>query len=60
MLILTRRKDEEIVIGNEIVVRVLDVMGNTVRLGINAPSNISVHRREISDKILKQMIGEIG
>lgn len=47
MLILTRRPGEVIMVGDEISVTVLGVKGNQVRLGINAPANIAVHREEI-------------
>jgi len=51
MLILTRRTQETIVIGDNIRVRVLGVTGNTVRLGIDAPRTMPVHREEIYEKI---------
>ena len=47
MLVLTRSCDEEIRIGDEIVVRVLDVKGDRVRIGIQAPSEVPVHRQEV-------------
>lgn len=47
MLVLTRSSDEEIRIGDDIVVRVLDVKGDRVRIGIAAPAEIPVHRQEI-------------
>jgi carbon storage regulator len=51
MLILTRRISESVIIGDEIKVIVLGVKGNQVRLGIEAPKTVSVHRDEIYEKI---------
>jgi len=51
MLVLTRKKNEELVIGENIVVIVVDVRGGTVRLGINAPKSVSIHRQEVYEKI---------
>ncbi|HEY7439166.1 MAG TPA: carbon storage regulator CsrA [Acidimicrobiia bacterium] len=47
MLVLTRRANESIMIGNEIVVTVLEVRGEQVRLGIKAPRDVDVHREEV-------------
>lgn len=54
MLILTRRVGETLMIGDEISVTVLGVKGNQVRIGIDAPKNVDVHREEIYDKIQTQ------
>lgn len=51
MLILARRTSEVIKIGDDITVTVLGVRGNQVRFGIDAPSDVSVHRQEIYDRI---------
>ena len=51
MLILTRRVGETVMIGDEVSVTVLNVKGNQVRLGINAPRDVSVHREEIYMRI---------
>ena len=51
MLVLTRKEDESIMIGNEIEVKVLDLRDNQVKLGIVAPRHIAVHRREVYEAI---------
>jgi carbon storage regulator len=54
MLILTRRISETIVIGDNVQIAVLGVKGNQVRIGIEAPKNVSVHRKEIYEKIKQE------
>jgi carbon storage regulator len=54
MLILTRRVGETVVIGDDVTVTVLGVKGNQVRLGVNAPREVSVHREEIFERIKKE------
>jgi carbon storage regulator CsrA len=56
MLILTRRVGETIMIGDEITVTVLDVKGNQVRLGVNAPKSVAVHREEIYARIVEESL----
>ena len=51
MLILTRRVGESVVIGEDVIVTVLGVKGNQVRVGINAPKTVAVHREEIFERI---------
>lgn len=47
MLVLTREKDESIMIGDDVEITIVDVRGNKVRLGIKAPADVPVHRKEI-------------
>jgi carbon storage regulator len=60
MLILTRRTGETLMIGDEITVRVLSVNGSQVKVGINAPRNVAVHREEIYKRIQleQEQLGE--
>ncbi|MGI5838050.1 MAG: carbon storage regulator CsrA [bacterium] len=53
MLVLSRRKDESIIIGRDIEITIVDIQGDKVRIGIKAPKNITVHRREIFREIEK-------
>jgi len=54
MLVLSRQRDEAIMIGDDIEVIIVDVRGDKVRLGITAPKNIPIHRREIYDAVQKE------
>ena len=54
MLVLSRKKNESVVINDNIVVTVLEIRGDKVRLGIEAPRDIPVHRREVFDAILRE------
>ncbi len=54
MLVLSRHRDESIIIGDDIVITVVDIRGDKVRLGINAPLEISVHRQEVYDAIQRE------
>jgi carbon storage regulator len=51
MLVLSRKRDERIVIGDNIVITVIEVRGDKVRLGIDAPNDVPVHRQEVMDAI---------
>ena len=53
MLILNRKKDEVIVINDNIRIMVVDIRGDTVRLGFDAPKDVPIHRREVYDAIQK-------
>ncbi len=54
MLVITRKPGERITIGDDVVVTVVEVKGSLVKLGVEAPKSISIHRQEIYDRIRKQ------
>jgi len=56
MLILTRRVGETVMIGDDVTITVLGVKGNQVRVGINAPKNVAVHREEIYARIVQESL----
>ena len=58
MLILTRRVGETVMIGNDVTVTILGVKGNQVRVGINAPKSVAVHREEIYERIKREQQGQ--
>jgi len=60
MLVLSRQKDESIMIGDEVEITIVDVRGDKVRLGITAPKSIPVHRREIYDAIQREKAQKDG
>jgi carbon storage regulator len=54
MLVLSRQRDETVMIGDDIEVTIIDVRGDKVRLGIRAPRNVPVHRKEVYDAIRRE------
>ncbi|MDA7977229.1 MAG: carbon storage regulator CsrA [Pirellulales bacterium] len=54
MLVLSRQRDESIIIGDNIVITIVDIRGDKVRLGIDAPTEIPVHRREVYEAIQRE------
>jgi carbon storage regulator len=54
MLVLTRKPDQSIMVGNDIEITVLEVRGEQVRLGIRAPRNVAVHRKEVFEQIRQE------
>ena len=60
MLILTRRAGETVMIGSDVTITVLGVKGNQVRIGINAPKDVAVHREEIFQRIQNEKAAEKG
>lgn len=54
MLVLSRHRDESIMIGDNIVITVVDIRGDKVRLGVDAPSDVPVHRQEIYEAIQRE------
>lgn len=60
MLVLSRQRDESIIIGDNIVITVVDIRGDKVRLGINAPTEIPVHRQEVYEAIQRENQRALG
>ena len=58
MLVLSRQKDESIIIGDNVEITVVDVRGDKVRLGITAPKEIPVHRREVYEAIQREKVAK--
>lgn len=54
MLVLSRHRDESIMIGDEVTITIVDIRGDKVLLGIDAPREIPVHRREVYDAIMRE------
>jgi carbon storage regulator len=60
MLVLSRKKDEKIIIGDNITLMVIEIRGDKVRLGIDAPKEVSVHREEVYNAIKRELNGTSG
>lgn len=60
MLILTRRVGETVMIGDDVTITVLGVKGNQVRVGINAPKSVAVHREEIYERIKREQQADLA
>jgi len=60
MLILTRRVGETVMIGDDVTITVLGVKGNQVRVGINAPKSVAVHREEIYERIKREQQSDLA
>ncbi|MCA8983419.1 MAG: carbon storage regulator CsrA [Planctomycetaceae bacterium] len=60
MLVLSRQRDESIIIGDNIKVTIVDIRGDKVRLGIEAPSNVAVHRQEVYEAIQRDKLQNVG
>ncbi len=60
MLVLSRKKSQQIVISDDIVITIVDIRGDKVRVGIDAPKEISVHRREVYDAIQREGNGSLN
>lgn len=60
MLVLSRKKDEKIVIGDNITLMVIEIRGDKVRLGIDAPKEVTVHRQEVYEAIQRERETEKG
>lgn len=57
MLVLSRHRDESIMIGDDVVITIVDIRGDKVRLGIQAPTEIPVHRQEVYEAIQRERAG---
>ncbi|MGI6123178.1 MAG: carbon storage regulator CsrA [Acetivibrionales bacterium] len=60
MLVLTRKKGQSLMIGHDIELSVIDIQGDQVRIGINAPKNVTIHRKEIFEEIKKENLSAIA
>ena len=60
MLVLTRKKGQSLMIGHDIELSIIDIQGDQVRIGINAPKNVTIHRKEIYEEIKKENISAVA
>jgi len=60
MLVLSRQRDESIMIGDDVEITIVDIRGEKVRLGINAPAHIPVHRKEVYEAIKREKLAAAG
>ncbi len=60
MLVLSRQRDESIMIGDEIEIVIIDIKGDQVKVGIRAPKRVAVHRKEIYQEIMKENIAAVS
>jgi len=54
MLVLSRKRDESIIIGDDVIITVVDIKGEQVKLGVTAPQNVSIHRKEVYESIQQE------
>ncbi len=54
MLVLTRKKNQSIIVGDDVEIVVVDIKGDQIKLGVNAPKSIAVHRKEVYEEIQKE------
>lgn len=59
MLVLSRTRDEQIIIGDDIVITIVDIRGDKVRLGLVAPANVPIHRREVYEAIQRENLKNV-
>ena len=60
MLVLTRKKGQAIIIGHDIELSIIDIQGDQVRIGINAPKSVTIHRKEVYEEIRKENLTAIA
>ncbi len=60
MLVLTRKKGQALMIGHDIELSIIDIQGDQVRIGINAPKNVTIHRKEIYEDIKKENLSAVA